>query len=170
MAFRHALLRTTVRSGLAALAFAPAAMAQQASDVDELVVTGSRIKSNTYTSSSPIQVITGETQTLQGLVDTAEVLQRSSLASGSFQVNNQLTGFVTTGGPGVNTINLRGLGSKQQPGDTGFGEPLHIHIQGACARMQRGSPYASGGRWPRGECAHSCRPRSEPDPDREGRV
>ena len=100
MAFRHALLRTTVISGLAALAFAPAAMAQQASDVDELVVTGSRIKSNTYTSSSPIQVITGETQTLQGLVDTAEVLQRSSLASGSFQVNNQLTGFVTTGGPG----------------------------------------------------------------------
>jgi hypothetical protein len=30
---------------------------------------------------------------------------------------------------------LRGLGSKQQPGDTGFGEPLHIAIQGACARM-----------------------------------
>ena len=28
---------------------------------------------------------------------------------------------------------LRGLGSKQQPGDTGFGEPLHIHIQGAHA-------------------------------------
>jgi iron complex outermembrane receptor protein len=113
MAFRHALLRTTVISGLAALAFAPAAMAQQASDVDELVVTGSRIKSSAYTSTSPIQVITGETQTLQGLVDTAEVLQRSSLASGSFQVNNQLTGFVTTGGPGANTLNLRGLGSNR---------------------------------------------------------
>jgi hypothetical protein len=26
---------------------------------------------------------------------------------------------------------LRGLGSKQQPGDTGYGEPLHIHIQGS---------------------------------------
>ncbi|AWM76584.1 TonB-dependent receptor plug domain-containing protein [Phenylobacterium parvum] len=113
MAFRHALLRTTVISGLAALAFAPSALAQEATDVDELVVTGSRIKSSAYTSASPIQVITGETQTLQGLVDTAEVLQRSSLASGSFQVNNQLTGFVTTGGPGVNTINLRGLGSNR---------------------------------------------------------
>ena len=113
MAFRHALLRTTVISGLAALALAPVAMAQQATDVEELVVTGSRIKSSAYTSTSPIQVITGETQTLQGLVDTAEVLQRSSLASGSFQVNNQLTGFVTTGGPGVNTINLRGLGSNR---------------------------------------------------------
>lgn len=113
MAFRHALLRTTVISGLAALALAPVAMAQEATDVEELVVTGSRIKSSAYTSTSPIQVITGETQTLQGLVDTAEVLQRSSLASGSFQVNNQLTGFVTTGGPGVNTINLRGLGSNR---------------------------------------------------------
>ena len=113
MAFRHALLRTTVISGLAALALAPSAMAQEATDVEELVVTGSRIKSSAYTSTSPIQVITGETQTLQGLVDTAEVLQRSSLASGSFQVNNQLTGFVTTGGPGVNTINLRGLGSNR---------------------------------------------------------
>ncbi|MFM8940051.1 MAG: TonB-dependent receptor domain-containing protein [Phenylobacterium sp.] len=112
MAFRHALLRTTVISGLAALAFAPSAIAQDA-DVDELVVTGSRIKSSAYTSTSPIQVITGETQTLQGLVDTAEVLQRSSLAAGSFQVNNQLTGFVTTGGPGVNTINLRGLGPNR---------------------------------------------------------
>ena len=30
---------------------------------------------------------------------------------------------------------LRGLGSKQQPGDTGFGEPLHIHIQGLRARV-----------------------------------
>ena len=113
MAFRHALLRTTVISGLAALALAPSAMAQEATDVEELVVTGSRIKSSAYPSASPIQVITGETQTLQGLVDTAEVLQRSSLASGSFQVNNQLTGFVTTGGPGVNTINLRGLGSNR---------------------------------------------------------
>ena len=113
MAFRHALLRTTFISGLAALALAPSAMAQEGTDVEELVVTGSRIKSSAYTSTSPIQVITGETQTLQGLVDTAEVLQRSSLASGSFQVNNQLTGFVTTGGPGVNTINLRGLGSNR---------------------------------------------------------
>jgi iron complex outermembrane receptor protein len=113
MAFRHALLRTTVISGLAALAFAPAAMAQQGTDVDELVVTGSRIKSTEYTSSSPIQVITGESQTLQGLVDTSQVLQQSSLAAGSFQVNNQLTGYVTTGGPGVNTVNLRGLGANR---------------------------------------------------------
>ncbi|MFM8376505.1 MAG: TonB-dependent receptor plug domain-containing protein, partial [Phenylobacterium sp.] len=37
----------------------------------------------------------------------------NTLRTGSFQVNNQLTGFVTTGGPGVNTINLRGLGSNR---------------------------------------------------------
>jgi len=113
MAYRQTLLRSTIISGLAALALAPSAHAQDATDVDELVVTGSRIKSSAYTSTSPIQVITGETQTLQGLVDTAEVLQGSSLASGSFQVNNQLTGYVTTGGPGVNTINLRGIGANR---------------------------------------------------------
>jgi hypothetical protein len=69
---------------------------------------------------------------------------------------------------------LRGLGSKQQPGDTGFGEPLHIHIQGM---RNRPPPRPShvlltthDGRWPRGKCGPSCRTRSEPDSDREGRV
>jgi iron complex outermembrane receptor protein len=79
----------------------------------ELVVTGSRIKRTEYTSPSPIQVITTEVSTLQGLVDTTQILQTSTLASGSFQVNNQLTGFVTDGGPGANTISLRGLGATR---------------------------------------------------------
>ena len=47
---------------------------------------------------------------------------------------------------------LRGQGSKQQPGDTGFGEPLHIHIQGSCARRSaravHGQPDAHGCRRP----------------------
>ena len=113
MTFKHTLLKTTFISGLAALALAPAAMAQQGSDVEELVVTGSRIKKTEYTSPSPITVITAETQTLKGLVDTSQVLQSTSLASGSFQVNNQLTGYVTNGGPGANSINLRGLGASR---------------------------------------------------------
>jgi len=78
---------------------------------DTIVVTGSRIRRDEFTSSSPIQVITSEAATLEGLLDTAEILQESSLASGSGQINNQFTGFVTEGGPGVNTISLRGLGA-----------------------------------------------------------
>jgi iron complex outermembrane receptor protein len=127
---RKFLLGTTFIAGLAAsmmvgptVAFAqtpaPAAAADDEEEADEdgavsaLVITGSRIKRSEFTSSSPIQVITSETSTLEGLVDTAEILQQSSIASGSFQVNNQLTGFVTDGGPGANTISLRGLGATR---------------------------------------------------------
>lgn len=82
-------------------------------ETDELVVTGSRIRRTEFTSSSPIQVITAEQSTLEGLVDTAEILQGSSVAGNSSQINNLYTGFVTNGGPGVNSISLRGLGTQR---------------------------------------------------------
>ncbi len=123
---RKFLLGTTVIAGFAAaLAVAapsaayaqptspPAADDDDETEVESLVVTGSRIKRTEFTSSAPIQVITAESSTLEGLVDTTEILQQSSVASGSFQVNNQLTGFVTDGGPGANTISLRGLGATR---------------------------------------------------------
>ncbi|MDP1738232.1 MAG: TonB-dependent receptor [Caulobacter sp.] len=91
----------------------PAADDEDETEVESLVVTGSRIKRTEFTSSAPIQVITAEQSTLEGLVDTAEILQSSSVASGSFQVNNQLTGFVTDGGPGARTLSLRGLGANR---------------------------------------------------------
>jgi iron complex outermembrane receptor protein len=103
-------------SPVAALAQAtqtPAAAPSGAVDVDELVVTGSRIRRNEYTSSSPVSVITSEQATLQGLVDTATLLQTAPVASGSFQTNGLLSNFVTTGGPGVATVSLRGLGATR---------------------------------------------------------
>jgi iron complex outermembrane recepter protein len=90
-------------------ALAPAA----ATSVDELIVTGSRIKKNEYTSEAPLTVITSEQATLQGLVDSAQLLQTQPVASGSFQTNNLLTGFVTEGGPGAQTISLRGIGANR---------------------------------------------------------
>jgi len=126
---RKFLLGTTVIAGLAAAALvgptvamaqttAPAATTtaddeEEEGDVSALVITGSRIKKNEFSSAAPIQVITSEQSSLEGLVDTAEILQQSSVASGSFQVNNNLTGFVVDGGPGVNTISLRGLGANR---------------------------------------------------------
>ncbi|MCF8503946.1 MAG: TonB-dependent receptor [Caulobacter sp.] len=124
---RKLLLGTTVIAGFAAalaiatptVSFAqttpPATTADDEDDteVEALVVTGSRIKRSEFTSPAPIQVITAESSTLEGLVDTTEILQQSTLASGSFQVNNMLTGFVVDGGPGVNTISLRGLGATR---------------------------------------------------------
>lgn len=82
-------------------------------EVEALVVTGSRIKRSEFTSPAPVQVITAEQSSLEGLVDTTEILQQSTLASGSFQWNNQLTGFITNGGPGGNSVSLRGLGEQR---------------------------------------------------------
>jgi iron complex outermembrane receptor protein len=127
MAFdKKFLLATTFIAGFAMAAPALAqtqaqpAPAQSAADdeeddssVEEVVVTGSRIRRNEFTSAAPITVITAEQAQLEGLVDTAELLQTSSVASGSFQINNQLTGFVVEGGGAVNSISLRGLGQQR---------------------------------------------------------
>lgn len=125
---RKLLLGTTVIAGFAAalavatpsVSFAqttPPASTQTEDDddteVEALVVTGSRIKRNEFTSAAPVQVITSEQSSLEGLVDTTEILQQSTLASGSFQWNNQLTGFITSGGPGGNSVSLRGLGEQR---------------------------------------------------------
>ena len=111
---------------VSSLAFAPTAFAQsqasnqqeqeeeqRATTVQDVVVTGSRIRRSEFTSSQPISVITSEEAALEGTVDTSEILQGSTVAGTATQINNFFTGFVTTGGPGVNTISLRGLGAQR---------------------------------------------------------
>jgi iron complex outermembrane recepter protein len=88
---------------------APAAAAAPRS-AETVVVTGSRIARSTFTSTAPITVITSESSSLAGQNNITEIIQNSPAASGSSQVNNSYTGFITEGGPGVNTIGLRGLG------------------------------------------------------------
>jgi iron complex outermembrane receptor protein len=80
---------------------------------EAVVVTGSRLHQNAFTSASPVGVITAEEVTLEGLANTADIIQQNPATGGAFQVNTQLTGFVTTGGPGVSTIGLRGLGAQR---------------------------------------------------------
>lgn len=86
---------------------------QDAAEVEDVVVTGSRIRRNEFNSSQPIQVITSEQAALEGTVDTSELLQSSSAANTATQINNFFTGYVVTGGPGVNTVSLRGLGAQR---------------------------------------------------------
>lgn len=90
-----------------------AAVQQGSSGGERVVVTGSRIARDQFSSSSPIQVITSEASILEGLVDTAELLQGSTTAAGSVQFNNQFGGFVIEGGPGINSVSLRGLGAQR---------------------------------------------------------
>ncbi len=84
------------------------------SAVEEVVVTGSRIrKPAEFTSPDPIQVISSADATLRGFTDTASIIQQSTIAANSSQVNNYYTGYVVNGGPGVNTVSLRGLGTDR---------------------------------------------------------
>ncbi|PVM93889.1 TonB-dependent receptor plug domain-containing protein [Caulobacter endophyticus] len=116
---RKFLLGTSMIVGLMAAAAAPTFAAAQTAapadgtEVDELIVTGSRIKRSEYNSASPVQVITAESSSLAGMINPTEVLQSASVAAGSTQINNQFTGFVVNGGGGVNTVSIRGLGDQR---------------------------------------------------------
>ena len=78
-------------------------------DPDAIVVTGSRIKRDSFNSISPLQVITTESSQSAGLFDPAQILQRSESAAGQ-QIDATFQGFVLDNGPGSQTINLRALG------------------------------------------------------------
>jgi iron complex outermembrane recepter protein len=114
---------TSLVGGILAIAAAVPAMAQEApaseqeqtaTEVQELIITGSRIPRNEFTSSSPVQVLTAESAQARGLSDTAQLLQQSTLAAGSPQVTPTISSaFVTDGGPGAATVSLRGLGANR---------------------------------------------------------
>ncbi|MCY3688100.1 MAG: TonB-dependent receptor [Gammaproteobacteria bacterium] len=76
--------------------------------IDEIVITGSRIRRDAYSDSLPLTVITNEQALLSGLDNVSEILQGSALASG-VQIDNTFTGFVVSGGPGASTFGLRNL-------------------------------------------------------------
>jgi outer membrane receptor protein involved in Fe transport len=96
---------------------APSAFAQQAQQpaaqeqpVTEIVISGSRIKRDNYTSVAPLQILRNDDSAIAGFTSTAEVLQGTAVTGGQSQINNAFGGFVVDGGPGVNTLGLRGFG------------------------------------------------------------
>ena len=126
---RRNLLASTIIAGLAAGVALPA-MAQTApplpttdekataqstqTEVEAVVVTGSRIKRSEFNSPDPIQVISAEQGQLKGIATATGLLQSSTIASGSPQVTSAISSaFVTDGGPGSETVSLRGLGPNR---------------------------------------------------------
>ncbi|MEL6529366.1 MAG: TonB-dependent receptor [Pseudomonadota bacterium] len=77
-----------------------------------ITVTGSRIVRDTYSSISPLQVLSTENQQAVGAFDPAQILQRSEAAAGQ-QIDATFQGFVLDNGPGSQTVNLRGLGADR---------------------------------------------------------
>ncbi len=82
-------------------------------DRDTIVVTGSRIRKNSFNSTSPLQTVDAETIADLGLIDIQDVLQSTTVVQG-VQLDQQFNAnFVSNAGPGGSAVNLRGLGSDR---------------------------------------------------------
>lgn len=82
-------------------------------EVEELVIVGSLLRQTSLKTIHPTQLFLRETATESGLNSTTDLLQSTSFTGGAEQINNGYTGFSVDGGPGVNTVSLRGLGATR---------------------------------------------------------
>ena len=106
---RKRLLATSMIGGAAALAFATPSFAQEeASQVEEIVVTGSRIVRQDYNSTSPIVTVGQEDVKAAGSV-TIETLMNDLP---QFVPSNS-HGSINPGNGGQANLNLRGLGTNR---------------------------------------------------------
>lgn len=88
--------------------------------VEEIVVTGSKLRRDEFTSISPVQVIGGQEAVRIGLVDTSQMIAESPVVFGT-QLDGSVNSGSTTGavegvpasGPGSATVALRGLGPER---------------------------------------------------------
>jgi iron complex outermembrane receptor protein len=89
--------------------------------VEEITVTGSRIRRDEFSSPSPIQVLDVESGRQLGISSISEMLQRATVATGQ-QIdatlntnagNSNATEAPPTGGVGSSSIDLRGLGPER---------------------------------------------------------
>ena len=89
--------------------------AERQAESGAIVVTGSRLRRSPFTSPDPLTVIDPDLERKGGENDTAEILQTSPVAAGSFQITSLLSAgsFVTNGGVGAQTLSLRGLGAER---------------------------------------------------------
>jgi iron complex outermembrane receptor protein len=103
---------TAALCGSLSIVAAPArAQVQEPSAATEVItVVGSRLRRDAFNSVSPVQLVTREEVLAAGFTSATEALQSTSVTNGSDQINNSYAGFVTEGGPGANTLGLRGLG------------------------------------------------------------
>lgn len=118
-------LRNLFLAGACAIAFTGVAVAQEddsddpittdtpvaeSSDEKEIVVIGSRIKRQEFTSIAPVQIISTDVKADLGQVDATSILQGSTVSAGQ-QIDASFAGFVLDNGPGATTADLRGLGA-----------------------------------------------------------
>jgi iron complex outermembrane receptor protein len=105
-AFRAALLASVAAGGMAVPHFALAADAASV-DVEELVVTGSRIRRDTFTSPVPVQAITSEQIRQSGAVTIADSLMDLTTINAATNGQNSSTSLYLAGQA---RADIRGLG------------------------------------------------------------
>ncbi len=101
-------------------------MAQDAQDssadavVEEIIVTGSRIRRDTFSSAAPMETVLTETAPARGITDLASLLHTTTVAMGSPQLTSSISAASSTesfvakrGGLGASTLSIRGLGANR---------------------------------------------------------
>ena len=106
----------------AATSLALPAFAQEDDEdaVEEIVVTGSKLRRDEFSTISPVQVIGGQESVRIGITDTTQMIAESPFVSGT-QLDGSVNSGSTTGavegvpasGPGSATVALRGLGPER---------------------------------------------------------
>ena len=112
-------------TSIACATFALPALAQDGADnnndaVEEIVVTGSKLRRDEFSSISPVQVIGGQDAVRIGITDVTQMIAESPFVMGT-QLDGSVNAGSTTGavegvpasGPGSATVALRGLGPER---------------------------------------------------------
>lgn len=87
---------------------------EEAERAERITVVGSRIRTDGLDSATPIEIISAELATEQGLSTLGELLRTTTIAAGSDQlISAYSVGFVTAGGAGNESISMRGLGANR---------------------------------------------------------
>ena len=90
------------------------AEAEAAATIENIIVTGSRIKRDSFSTSAPMDVVLTERAAVSGIADLGTLIQQSVAAAGGPQVTSATsTAFVQNGGQGVQTLSIRGLGANR---------------------------------------------------------
>ena len=78
-----------------------------------IVITGSRIRRDNFTTPQNVDVVTRDDQILAGTRSTADTLQSATVTSGTSQINGSFLGYLSDNGQAASTVGLRGLGSSR---------------------------------------------------------
>ncbi|WP_168204025.1 TonB-dependent receptor domain-containing protein [Aliikangiella coralliicola] len=124
---KKSILRQSIKLALALGAFhsigisTAYAAEEEATEEEKILVTGSRIRRDEFSSASPIQILKTEEAKKSGITSVAQMLQRMSLSNGqqfdetfnSNSGNSNATEAPPTGGVGSSNVGLRGLGPER---------------------------------------------------------